>query len=233
MALVYGSEPSTAYCHPTPKTMASGSSQNSKPSSQSTASGPSSSPPIPIPPKKTDLKSLIPTPLASHETEPNTPDLRQRPVEHTFGHQFPPTPGDAPQEKPKRMPSPSFVFDRGEAILESLKSSSNTRESLKPLTEEMFVRLRAAIDFDTPLPFEVEPEAFEEWSQNLNDLGGYEYDPTRKELKILTLPGVIHERVVQVFNKWFGKVQETFQQEDRMHFTHNEGLLCTIETDLG
>jgi hypothetical protein len=101
------------------------------------------------------------------------------------------------------------------------------------LTEETFVRLRAAIDSDTPLPFEVEPAAFEEWSQNFADLGGYEYDATRKELKILTLPGVIHERVTQVFNKWFGKVQETFQQEDRMHFTHNEGLLYTIEADLG
>ncbi|KAH9205091.1 hypothetical protein DL95DRAFT_417704 [Leptodontidium sp. 2 PMI_412] len=186
--------------------MASGSSRNSKPSSQSTAAGPSSSPPIPIPPKKTDLKSLIPTPLASHEAESKTPDVKQRPVDHTIGHQFPPTPGDAPPEKPKRMPSPSFVFDRAEAILESLKSSSNTRERLKPLTEETFAKLRAAIDFDTPLPFEVEPEAFEEWSQNVTDLGGYEYDPTRKELKILTLPGVIHERVAQVFNKWFGKV---------------------------
>ena len=123
------------------------------------------------------------------------------------------------------MSSPSFVFDRAEAILESLKSSSNTRERLKPLTEETFVRLRAAIDFDTLLPFKVKSEAFEKWSQNLTDLGGYEYDPTRKELKILTLPGVIHERVTQVFNKWFGKVQEIFQQEDRMHFTHNEGLL--------
>jgi hypothetical protein len=117
-------------------------------------------------------------------------------------------------------------------ILESLKSSSNTRERLKPLTEEMFMRLRAAIDSDTPLPFEVEPEAVEEWSQDFADLGGYEYDSTRKELKILTLPGVIHERVAQVFSKWFGKIQETFQQEDRMYFTHNEGLLYTIEADL-
>ena len=142
--------------------MASGSSQNSKPSSQSTASGPSSSPPIPIPPKKTHLQSLIPTPLASHETEPKTPDLRQRPVDQTFGYEFPPTPGDAPPEKPKQIPGPSFVFDRPEDILESLKSSSNTREKLKHLTEETLVRLRAAIDFDTPLPFKVEPEAFEE-----------------------------------------------------------------------
>jgi hypothetical protein len=144
---------------------------------------------------------LIPTPLASHETEPKTPDLRQRPVDHTFGHQFPPTPGDEPPEKPKRMPSPSFVFDRAEAILESLNSGSNTRERLKPLTEEMFVRLRAAIDFDTPLPFEVEPEAFEEWSQDLTDLGGYEHDPTRKELKILTLPGVLGIINYNVLNK--------------------------------
>jgi hypothetical protein len=65
----------------------------------------------------------------------------------------------------------------------------------------MFVRLRAAIDFDTPLPFEVEPEAFEEWSQDLTDLGGYEHDPTRKELKILTLPGVLGIINYNVLNK--------------------------------
>jgi hypothetical protein len=156
----------------------------------------------------------------------------QRSVNHILGHQFPPSPGDALPEKPKRMPSPSFIFDGAEVILKSLKSSSSTRERLKPLTEETFVRLRAAINRDTPLPFEVEPGDFEEWSQNFADLGGYEYDATRKELKILTLPGVIHERVTEVFNKWFGKVQETFQQEDRMHFTHNEGLLYTIQADL-
>jgi hypothetical protein len=206
MALVYGSEPSTKSRFFTSMTMASGSSQSSKPSTQSTVSAPSSSPPRPIPLKKVDPKSSIPTSLASHETEPKTPDLRQKSQDHADTGQFPPTPGDAPLKEPKRMTSLSFVLDRAEAILERLKPGSNTRERLKPLTEETLMRLRAAIDNDTTLPFEVRPEAFEEWREDFSDARGYEYDPAKKEMKILTLASPIHERVTQVFNKWFWNV---------------------------
>jgi hypothetical protein len=122
------------------------------------------------------------------------------------------------------MNSPSFVFDRAEAILERLKSGSNTRESLKALTEETLMRLRAAIDGDTPLPFPVEPTAFEDWSEDLSDARGYEYDPVKKELIILASPGPTHETVAQIFNEWFVELRKASQQKVKMRVKGAQGV---------
>src|SRR6266487_3215813 len=99
MALAYGSEPSSArsyfsFYHRTTvvdTNMASSGSQDNKGSTQSTTSGPSSSPPIPIKPRK---DSSLPTPNPSHEMDRKTIDIIHDPGGHPLRGDFPPTPED-------------------------------------------------------------------------------------------------------------------------------------------
>jgi hypothetical protein len=141
---------------------------------------------------------------------------------------LPPTPGDGPPEMAQRKPGPlRFVIDRADAILDGLKSRPNTRERLKALTEDVLMELRSNIDGDRTLPFEVDEKAFEQWDEEFSEVGGYEYDPASKLLTINTLPKAVHERVIEVFDRWFGEIRDKFHQQDVMHITLNEGIAPT------
>jgi len=235
MALVYGCEPSFSRSylpiyHRTGATninMASSASHKNATSSQCSVSGPSSSPPIPIPPRKAAANFSIPTPNPSHETNPKTPDSMQR-TERQFATDYlPPTPRDCPPQMAQRKPGPRVVVDRADAILDGLKSRPNTRERLKALTEDVLMELRSNIDGERILPFEVDENAFEQWDQEFSEVGGYEYDPATKRLTINTLPKAVHERVISVFNDWFRETRDKFQQQGVMNITLNEGMLLT------
>jgi hypothetical protein len=231
MALLYGSEPSSSYSFfashsraTTASTNDMASSQNPKSSQSTISSGPSSSPPIPIPAKKTQTKGAIPTPAHSHEKDPETPEVMHR---RDGGGYMPPTPGDAVEDKARRGGRPAVVFERKEDILKELKSARNDQYRLERLTEDRLIRLRDSLDDDWALPFDIEEAAFNKWEQELqelSDVGGYEYDPTKKRLTIITIPGPIHERVVTVFSEWVFEVKKTFKQERRMFWTANERM---------
>jgi hypothetical protein len=140
---------------------------------------------------------------------------------------MPPTPGDAVEDKARRGGRPAVVFERKEGILKELKSARNDQYRLERLTEDRLMRLRDSLDDDWALPFDIEEAAFNKWEQELqelSDVGGYEYDPTKKRLTIITIPGPIHERVVTVFSEWVFEVKKTFKQERRMFWTANERM---------
>jgi hypothetical protein len=140
---------------------------------------------------------------------------------------MPPTPGDAVEEKIRRRGRLAGVIEMTEDILDELKSARNTRDVLERLTEDRLTRLRDSLDDDLELPFEVDEEVFSKWEQKLldvSDVGGYEYDPTKKRLTITMNPGPIHEEVVTVFSHWVHDVQKTFKQERRMKWKHSERM---------
>jgi hypothetical protein len=225
MALVYGSDPSSSsysFFRATTVTKEMASSQNPKSSQSTLSSGPSSSPPIPIPAKKTQPKGAIPTPAPSLEKDPETPEVMHR---RDGGGYMPPTPGDAVEEKTRRGGRLAGVIETTEDILDELKSARNTRDVLERLTEDRLMRLRGSLDDDLELPFEVDEGVFSEWEHKLldvSDVGGYEYDPTKQRLTITMNPGPIHEEVVTVFSHWVHDVQKTFKQERRMKWKHSE-----------
>ena len=140
---------------------------------------------------------------------------------------MPPTPGDVMEEKARGGGRPAVVFETTEAILDELKSARNSRDALERLTEDRLMRLRGSLDDDLELPFEIDEGVFSKWEQKLldiSDVGGYEYDPTKKRLTITTNPGPIHEEVVTVFSHWVHDVQKTFKQERRMKWKHSERI---------
>jgi hypothetical protein len=227
MALVYGSEPSSSYSFfashsraTTATTNDMASSQNPKSSQSTISSGPSSSPPIPIPAKKTQSKGAIPTPAHSHEKDPETPEAMHR---RDGGGYMPPTPSDAVEDKARRGGRPAVVFETTEDILNELKSAIHTRDVLERLTEDRLMRLRGSLDDDMELPFEVDEGVFSRWEEEFSDVGGYEYNPTIKTLTITKRPGPIHEHFTRAFSNWAYEVTKTFKQEGRMIWNTNDG----------
>jgi hypothetical protein len=65
------------------------------------------------------------------------------------------------------------------------------------------MELRASIDTNLPLDFQVDQKSFMEWDKDSSDLGGYKYDAAQQKLIIKNLPGALHEGIIDVFNRWF------------------------------
>lgn len=146
MALVFGSEPSTfshfaiqrrATTATTKQTMASLTKQRGKSStqgsSQSTASVPSSSSPIPIVNRGAEAKGAVPTPPNSLETIPKIPDSIRGPGKHKFGAALPPTPGDLSPENARHRSGLDLHVDPSQRILDRLLKIE--REGKNPLDQ--------------------------------------------------------------------------------------------------
>ena len=225
---MYGSEPSSARSYfssyrrttAAETNMTSSGSQENKGSSQSTVSGPSSSPPIPIPPRK---NSSLPTPNTSNETDRRAIDLMQERGGHTFVGDLPPTPGDMLPEIPQRKPDPNTIGQETQRLLESL-GKGDPRSRLKLLDERKLMELRASTPYPLTMDFPVDEALFREWDERLSDLGGYEYDARGERLIIQEVPGFLHEGVVEVFNDWFSGLKRDLLKEDvNLRLKGNQG----------
>ncbi|KAH6666265.1 hypothetical protein B0J14DRAFT_568354 [Halenospora varia] len=209
--------------------MATSTKPASKTSSQSAASAPSSSPPIPIPETKGKAKSSILSPPNSYETKPKTPQPIRGSVGHTFEGYLPPTPSDVLPEKAQRKPILRRPSDRPEDILNRLLFlESSGRSPLNYLDEDNLMKLRNWKYQSFALPFKVDRESFLQWD-NLWDFGGYEYDARHEKLIVKTVPGPVHEGTVEVFTEWFGDLSRSgdLNQKGKLTLrTNQEYDLC-------
>lgn len=78
-------------------------------------------------------------------------------------------------------------IDVAKAFLES----ANDRR--KPRTEDLFMKLRASLENDAKLPMEVDEKTYQALEEVLPDAGGYEYDPSSRELIIKACQGPMHD----------------------------------------
>jgi hypothetical protein len=209
--------------------MTSSARNDKNDSTQSTPSGPSSSPPLPIKPTKAKTKSIVPTPPHSHETNPKTPDMIQRPDYNEYGANLPPTPGDALSQRAQRMSNPKVPTshrDETQRIINCLVTRNSTGNILDKLDECVLMELRSSIDHTFTLPSRIDEKSFYEWNRRLSDSGGYEYDAMNEKLAIKTIPSAIHEGVVEVFSRWVMKLSNSgdLRQQGHIKFRTNQGL---------
>jgi len=192
--------------------------------SLSQSTGQSSSPPIDIKPRKAKAKSSIPTPVSSREKDPKTPI--QSPDSHAFGGHLPPTPGDALPQNAQRKSKPTLQSQKTKRIIERLIAHNNTGSILDELDDDVLMELRASSNHAFALPFRIDKESFRKWDRRLSESGGYEYDAGREELIIKTLPGALHEGVVEVFNKWLVRLSDSgdLKQQGELKLRSNQGL---------
>jgi hypothetical protein len=213
---VYGSEPSStrpylSFYHGTKAidtSMASSAAEESKDSSQSTVSGSSSSPPIPIKPRK---NSSLPTPNPSHETDRKDNAMIHEPGGHNFGGGLPLTPGDLLPEMAQRRSNPA-LGTKTRRLLASL-GEGHPRSRLKRLDKEKLLELRASSRHSLEIDFPVDKILLREWEERFPDLGGYEYIAREEKLIIHTLPGPVHEAIVELFHRWFDKLEGNFPED--------------------
>jgi hypothetical protein len=168
-----------------------------------TVSENSSSPPIPIKGQK-DAKpdSTLPSPPSppkGQKAKPVTPNMEE---DQKGFVDYLPTPGSALPEKAQRKQE-SSRRDRANDIIARLEAIKGTKARLNALTEDVLMELRASIDTNLPLDFQVDQKSFMEWDQDSSDLGGYEYDAAQQKLIIKYLPRELHECIVDVFTSWF------------------------------
>jgi hypothetical protein len=226
-ARVWGSEPSVTqsyFCYRRAASNIDMASSTNKSSSQSTTSGPSSSPPIDIKPRKPKPNSSLPTLVNSREKDPKTPI--QSPDSYAFAGRLPPTLGDALPQNVQGESNLTLQSQRTQRIIERLIEHNNTESILDGLDKDVLMELRASSDYAFALPFRIDNESFRTWDRRLSESGGYEYDTRREELIIKTLPGPLHEGVVEVFSDWFTRLKDSraFKRHGKLKHRSNQGL---------
>lgn len=149
--------------------------------------------------------------------------MMHEPDGYAISGYLPPTPGDASSEKAQRKLGLSH---RTQSIVNGLKARGTRGSALRALNEDMLVELRASRDYSFELPFEVDEALYREWDNRLSDSGGYEYDAGRKKLIIKTVPGPLHEGVVQIFSQWFTQIEDSgdLAGHGEINFMGNQSL---------
>jgi hypothetical protein len=173
-------------------------------------------------------KSSIPTPVSSREKDPKTPiQSHDSHDSHAFGGRLPPTPGDTLPQNVQRKSKPPLQSQRTQRIIDRLIAHNNTGSILDKLGEDIRMELRASSNHAFALPFRIDKESFRKLDRRLAESGGYEYDARREELIIKTLPGALHEGVVEVFNKWLVRLSDSGdlkQQGERSRESLSSGV---------
>lgn len=224
MARVYGIESSfniSLYCDAT----TTGKSIMASPTTSNKGSSPI---PFKGQKKKAIPASTIPSPpsppkyMKGHKAKPKTPDMGK---DQKGFVNYPLIPGSGQPEKAQRKQE-SFRRDRANEIIERLEAIKGTKARLNALKEDVLMELRASIDTNLPLDFQVDQKSFMEWDKDSSSLKGYEYDAAQQKLIIKNLPGALHEGIIGVFNRWFlQEVDPQFNKADvNLNTETNRGL---------
>jgi hypothetical protein len=150
----------------------------------------------------------------------------QRPDGHAVGVHLPPTPGDALLQNIQHKSEPTLQSQRTQRIIERLIAYNNTESILDELNKDVLIELRASSNNAFALPFRIDKELFRKLDRCLAELGGYEYDARREELIIKTLPGPLHEGVIEVFSDWFTRLKDSrdLKRYGKLKHRSNQGL---------
>ncbi|KAH8596252.1 hypothetical protein B0O99DRAFT_740345 [Bisporella sp. PMI_857] len=209
MALVYGSEPSTlrtffSYNRPKIVTRIMASSASQEGSSQSTASAPASSPPIPIPQKKSDPAPI--TPINSREGESSDFKIINRPNAHVSQGGGLPTPGKEMPNAAHHGAGSTSLCSATRSLLNKISSRDKSKNIWQTINGDDLMDLRASEGKSFALPLLVDATTFGELDHRLSDHGGYEYDAKNKKVILKQLAGPVHEGVIEIFTSWFKEV---------------------------
>jgi hypothetical protein len=135
-------------------------------------------------------------------------------------------PGDALPQNVQRKSKPTLQSQRTQRIIERLVAHNNTGSIVDKLDEDVLMELRASSNQAFALPFRIDRESFRKLDRRLSESGGYEYDARREELIIKTLPGPLHEGVVEVFSDWFTRLKDSrdLKRYGKLKHRSNQGL---------